>query len=169
MNQPPTYYYILQISVPALMIAAGWYVVHQNALRIERRKEAREFVEYIEKLIDEIYEDVTDYFLNGNCHIGQKSASIKANFQLVSHYLFILKGLGLDPKCGSLLTRLRKISTGGFFETKNFKKQVEIPGWDAELAESSAQIKLAIRQSYYRWTKHFKPLELPKRTPWPPN
>lgn len=149
------------------MIVAGWFVVYNNSLKIEKRKEAREFVQDIEILIDKIYVDVISYYTNGEEHIGPDTSLIKSNFLLISHYLFVLKSLGLNPNCSQYLTQFRRSSTGGFFETKEFKNQCNVPGWDSEIANSASQLKLSLRICYYKWVGAYNPPRAPLTTQYP--
>lgn len=162
MTGPPQIYYYLQIAVPAIIIIAGWFVIYNNSLKIESRKEARDFVDKIENLIDSLQHDINQYYSVNENHIGNYSSNIKAKFLLLSHYLFILKSLGINFRGSRLLTEFKKSATGGYFETQDFRKQAEIPGWEADLASLAAQIKLALRRSYFEWTQGTKLVSLPK-------
>lgn len=157
MTSPPKLYYVLQILVPAILIIAGWIVVYKNSLKIEARKEAREFVDQMDSLIDGLQEKIVTYYTNNNAHIGSLSASIKADFQLISHYLFIIQGMGIRFTRSDVLTNYRKSATGGFFETTKFRDQRGIPGWDAEIAGLAAQLKLSVRRAYVTWSGNYKP------------
>ena len=134
------------------MIAAGWYVVYRNSLKIEARKEAREFVDHLDGVIDSLHRSIIRYYCENEQHTGDLSSSIKAEFLLISHYLFLLKGLGINFTGGALLTNYRKAATGMFFETVEFKKQRDIPNWEAEVASLAAQLKLALRRAYFSWS-----------------
>lgn len=145
------------------MIGAGWLVVYRNSLRIEARKDARDFLEQIESNIDSLQGNIVKYYVDNEQHIGHLSAQIKADFQLLSQHMFILKGFGIKVYGSDILTQYRKSSTGGYFETVDFRKQRDIPGWDADLSSLSAQLKLALRRSYHEWTKAYSPPKLPTK------
>lgn len=153
---PPPIFYVLQILVPASLIVAGWVVVFNNAKKIEARKEARDFCQNLVEFVDRLSLNVIDYYKHNDQHIGPKSSKIKADFLLLSHYLFLLEGLGIKFKGSSTLNEFRKSSTGGYFETRSFKKQCEIPGWDAEIAALSAKMKIAIYRDYFEWAGNYK-------------
>jgi hypothetical protein len=161
MNSPPTIYYVLQIAVPALLLVAGWYVLYRNSVRIESRKEVREFVEQIEKIINKINTDSRQYYsIENHEAIGNLSCTIKSNFLLLSHYLFILKGLGVDFQNSEYLIAFKKNTTGGYFETTDYLQQIDIPGWQADCANFAAQLKLSVRLAYFRWCGNYKTLKL---------
>lgn len=154
----PTIYYVLQIAIPATLIISGWFVVYKNSKSIESRKEARDFVECMEDLIDKIHRDSILYFSKDNeFSIGPLSSAIKSNSLLLSHYLFVLKGLGIEFKGSPKLTAFRKSITGGFFETTNFHKQTEIPGWSEEISNCAAELKLSLRTAYFTWCGTYTP------------
>lgn len=157
MSTPPLIYYVLQIVVPAIIIIAGWFVVYNNSKKIESRKEARDFVDQIDSLVDEIYTECVEYYSSiDEKHIGNKSSGIKSKFLLLSYYLLILKGLGIKFKGSRILGEFRRNVTGSFFETVDFHKQSQIPGWCEETANSAAQLKLSVRQAYFEWCGSYR-------------
>lgn len=162
MTAPPPIYYFLQIAVPASLIVAGWFVVYANSKKIESRKEARDFVEQIEGLIDTINIRSKEYYnSNENTPSENLSSEIKASFTLLSHYLFILKGLGIRFKNTTRLVMFKKLITGSYFETKDFKNQLAIPGWNQEVSNATAELKLSVRQAYFEWCGSYKAPTLP--------
>jgi hypothetical protein len=154
---PPAIYYILQILVPAILIISGWFVLYRNSVKIETRKEAREFIEKIEFLIDKIQTQVNKYYCSDNMKFnGNLSCSIKADFLLLSHYLFIMKGLGLTLQNSEHLVAYKKATTGAYFETADYLKQTDIPGWEADCVNHAAKLKLSVRTAYFRWSGSYK-------------
>lgn len=157
MNTLPPVYYMLQITVPALLIITGWFVLYRNSVKIEKRKEVRDFVDQITDLIDKISIDSQIYYSSLNSDsIGNLSCTIKSNFLLLSHYLFIMKGLGVEFQNSDYLIGFKKITTGGYFETSSYLKQSDIPGWQADCANNAAQLKLSVRLAYFYWCGSFR-------------
>lgn len=147
----------IRIGIPAMLIIAGWVVLYRNSRKIESRKELRSLVQHVIDISCEIQKDAEFYYGKDNkSHSGLVTSRIKSNFLLLSKYLYVLRSLGLDLSDAEILNNYRKTVTGGHFETKDYKKQVAIPGWEIELAQNHAAFKIWLDQAYFRWSGAFK-------------
>ncbi len=145
---------ILRLVIPATCIVIGWLVVSNQQDKRERRKEIRDLVEEVTKIILIVREDVLEYFgEKNNDPTGPLADKIKLNLLLISQYLFLMKSAGLNIKVSQELIALRKTATGGFFETVDFKKQLENPQWLGNLRSESVELILAIQKAYFRQFK----------------
>ena len=142
-----------RIAAPSALVVLGWLVLYSNAKRIETRKEIRKLADIINQTIDEVASDARLYFSKQNTeYTGHLSNKIKTELSLISHYLFLMDGCGVKFLGSRDLVEFRKIVTGSYFETAQFMKQIEIPGWSAEFAASHAKLKLSVDRSYFKWT-----------------
>lgn len=142
-----------KIAVPAALVVVGWLVLYSNARKIETRKEIRKLADIINQTIDIVAADARVYFSSANTeHVGHLSNKIKTDLSLISHYLFLLQGCGLKFLGTRDLVDFRKVVTGSYFETSEFMKQLEIPGWISEFAACQAKLKLSVDRSYFKWT-----------------
>jgi hypothetical protein len=154
----------LKIAVPAALVVIGWLVLIRNSSRIEARKEIKNLIDIIVNTIDEIGSDSIVYFDRSNLeHSGHLSNKITTNFSLISHYLFILEGCGVKFVGTQDLVDFKKTVTGSYFQTKDYLKQTEIPGWASELAANQAKLKLSVNRSYFAWTGAYSQKRLKKR------
>ncbi|KHL25633.1 hypothetical protein PK98_02965 [Croceibacterium mercuriale] len=147
----------IKLTVPAILVIAGWYVVYRNALKLEFRKDTRKLIEITIGIVESVTEDSRDYYSESNRdHIGYLSARIKADLSLISHYIFMIESCGVKFKGSDALVDFRKCVSGSYFETTDFRKQIDLPGWHSELSVSSARLKMLLDRCYFEWTNALK-------------
>ncbi|MBK9999618.1 MAG: hypothetical protein IPO97_00625 [Sphingomonadales bacterium] len=136
------------------IVILGWYVVFKQAVYIKNRDDIRKNIDLITRTIDEIFDLCKMYYSSENAeHINYTSASIKAKFVLLSHYFILIKDTGIFDRVLPTLTEYKIHATGGYFETIDFHKQVEMQDWRSLLAASAHELKFRAERGYFDWSK----------------
>lgn len=141
----------VDVVLPSLLVLIGWWVVYWQTLRIKRRDDLQLLVEKATNLVEEIRCDSLEYFTDAQEVIGPRSAKIRADFVLLSKYLLLLRQRGLPLCVSAHLTEFRRNAMGGYFENVEVSKQVTIPNWFSELANSRTQMIYLINKDFLDW------------------
>lgn len=144
---------IAKATLPSIITVIGWIIIFQQAMNIRYSEDVKNVVEKSNNVIDRIYDLAFEYYGENIEHIGLKSADIRANFLLLSHYLLLLREKGIQTGLSSYLTAYKKAVMGDYFETTEFKKQLEIPDRRSDIANGRSELSFRISQTYYTWSK----------------
>lgn len=142
---------IFESTLPLLVSVVGWIVVFEQAASLKNRDETAHIVGVTKNTIDEIFDLGVTYYENNIHHIGFISADIRAKFLLLSHYLLLLRSKGLNIDLEQYVVQYRKAIMGGYFETLDFKKQVEIPDRRSDIANARSELKFRLDKIHSDW------------------
>lgn len=150
-NSYASYIAALSIAVSVL----GWIVVFRQTSIIKYRDDVKVIVQKSEDTVNRLFDLAKYYYQENDEHIGFASADIRANFLLLSHYLILLRHFGLETKLESYVVAYRSAIMGGYFETTDFKKQLEIPDKRSDISNTKSELNFRINKSYFNWTNEF--------------
>lgn len=109
--------------VPVGATIAGWFVVARQTDRREFRKEVREQIKELRASTDEVRDRATEYWLRADPKSASVAAvSLKAELKRMARLAQAIASAGLDFQVADRVADVRRLATGGDFETKNRKR-----------------------------------------------
>ena len=142
------------ISIAATAVSViGWIIVFRQAMFIKHRDDIKNIIDNAKITVDDIFELSKNYYLENDDHIGFASSDIKSRFLLLSHYILLLKSKGVDVKLSPYVISFRKAIMGDYFETLDFKKQMEIPDRRSDITNGRSELNFRIEKTYVDWAR----------------
>ncbi|MEN7535975.1 hypothetical protein [Aurantiacibacter flavus] len=138
---------------PLALSVIGWVVVFEHSALLKNRDNISEIVKSAKFEVDEILKISKQYYESNDNHIGFLSGEIRSKFLLVSHYLMLLRDLGVDGKVARYLVQYKQAVTGGYFETIDFKMQTQEQVGKSDITNSANELKFRIDKMYCDWMK----------------
>ena len=130
----------------------GWFVIFRQSNFLKIRDDVKTIVNDATNVIDMIFVLSVEYYEKNEKHIGFCSADIRSKFLLLSHYLILISQYGVKTNIESYVVAYRKAVMAGYFETENFKKQLEIPNMRAEISNCRSELNFRINKCYLDWS-----------------
>ncbi len=155
MTCPPTSFNWLGLLTAAVTIF-GWFVVFRQSLILKSREDVRGLVDTAQSIVDEIYELSKKYYTDNDDHIGFISSDIRSRFLLLSLYVSLINKKNAKYDVEHYVIQYRKAIMGGFFETTEFKRQMEIPDRRADISNFRSELHYHIEIMFVNWTKSIK-------------
>ena len=116
--------------IPVVITIIGWFVVARQAERREFRKEVRDRLIELKECTKCVHESCVLYWLNANRTEAPAAAiSLKSDLQRLGMQISILERTGLNFSGDSFVAEIRKMATGGDFESARRRKKPKV---DAE-------------------------------------
>lgn len=140
--------------IPSLVTIVGWMIVFRQTMMIKHREDIHNIVISTQKAVDEIYDLSIKYYGEENSsHMGFISSDIRAKFLVISYYLILLKEKGIKPQVNKYVIFYRTAVMGGYFETVDFKKQVEVPNRRSDISNGRSDLNFQLEKMYIDWAR----------------
>lgn len=137
------------IVVTNLVVAFGWFIVFKQALKVNHNQNISRVSSLATTTIDDIYNQCKNYYRASGDHISYESADIRAKFVLLSHYLILLRESGIETGISAALIQFKGHAMGGYFETIDYKRQLDLPNWKINLTSSAHELKFRIEKGQF--------------------
>ncbi|WP_143330316.1 hypothetical protein [Chromobacterium haemolyticum] len=105
-------------AVSWVLVLWGWHRVTKENNKRELRKEVKDRIDTVAKLLDSVEDDAIEYYRMDNSDESIRLArKIKVNVASVGHHLNILTNIDDKYRCSHELIALRKAVTGSDFDS----------------------------------------------------
>lgn len=138
---------------PSAITMVGWAFIFRQNIVLKCRGDVYNIVKLSKIVVDEIYELSKKYYEGNDSHIGFLSADIRSRFTLLSLYLLLLRERGVSGDITKPLLFYRSAVMGSYFETVDFKKQMDVPNRRADISNSRSELNFEIEKIYLGWSK----------------
>lgn len=140
--------------LPIMVSVIGWIVVFEQAASLKNRDDVHKLITDSKNTVDGIFQSSITYFCENDHHIGFLSSEIRAEFLLLSHYIFLLRQKGLKSKLEPYVVDYRKSVMGKHFETLDFKKQLVDQENISKIANSRSELKFRLDKMHSDWARN---------------
>lgn len=141
---------LIRIALPFISAVAGWFIASRLQDIRERRKEIRSLIDEAKELINDAHSLTMEYYSPSNRQpICKISAEIKLKNMLIGQYFLIIGQAGMPIRSTQEIIRFNQLSTGDYFETKDFKKRFNDAEWQSAFTAATNELWMLLDKRYF--------------------